>query len=237
MAQYIARTITVGLFARPPKTNPLRRPRSRTRRPDRAEQAERAAHPRWAALKPADTASCSEQNQRSPRAFCTRDALVVRRPGQDIDARRARDLPLDRAAFRRAALGLLPYLRPVVGRALGIAGGPQAGLGGARLPLLAGVAREMLPSANTWPWRTSSAPTSLSPTVHWPSVRPASSLPLSVQLTLRPLTSRDERRLRRGAAPPRPAALAAALLALGRIDAGQPDGGTADAQRVAHPSA
>ena len=52
-------------------------PRSCTgARADSGSRAGRAeigsAHPRCAALKPADTASCSEQNQRSPRAFCTR---------------------------------------------------------------------------------------------------------------------------------------------------------------------
>ena len=74
MAQYIARTITVGVFARLPKTNPCgcRRPTLPHRRRTAPKQAQTARYPRCAALKPADTASCSEQNQRSPRAFCTR---------------------------------------------------------------------------------------------------------------------------------------------------------------------
>ena len=71
MAQYIARTITVGRLRQAAEEPVLRRrlspaPRARIR------QSKLALYPRCAALKPADTASCSEQNQRSPRAFCTR---------------------------------------------------------------------------------------------------------------------------------------------------------------------
>src|SRR5262245_37162070 len=56
-------------------------------------------------------------------------ALVVGRPRQHVDPRRSADLAFDRTALGRPALGLLPQLCAVLGRALDVATTPHAGLG------------------------------------------------------------------------------------------------------------
>src|SRR5262249_29489942 len=68
-------------------------------------------------------------------------AVVVGRPGHQVDLLPAGDGALDRATFGRALLGLVPGLCGPLGRPHAVADGPDAVLGGARLLLLAAVAR------------------------------------------------------------------------------------------------
>src|SRR5436190_22440727 len=61
-------------------------------------------------------------------------AVVVGRSGQHVDAGPAGHQALDRAAVGGAALGLVPGLGAELAGTLHLAGGPDAGLGVARLP-------------------------------------------------------------------------------------------------------
>ncbi len=106
MAQYIARTITVGVFARPPKTNPAAAAVPPPDAPEASAQATCSSALRG--LEAGGRCLLLGAEPALAARLLHAHALVVRRPRQDVNARRTGDLTFDGAALRRPALGFVP---------------------------------------------------------------------------------------------------------------------------------
>src|SRR5439155_18159662 len=167
-------------------------------------------------------------------AACLLDAaaLVVGRPGQHVDALSARHQPLDRATVGGAALGLVPHLGAELRRPLRLAAGPDAGLGATGLALEAGIAGKQAAGGEHM-----TLPHQLAVDVYGAAraagERATGRVGAGQRAAQRAAVDEPAKgRLRRRAARVAPAADAADLLVLGRLDAGQPRGGAGNTHEV-----
>src|SRR5436190_10908112 len=160
-------------------------------------------------------------------------AVVVGRSGQHVDAGPAGHQPLDGAAVGGAALGFVPGLGAELARTLHLAGGPDAGLGVAGLPLEAGVARKQTAARE----RVALA-YQLAVDVEPPARTRGQRAPGAVAAAERAgeraaVDEPAEGSLCRRSAAVAPAAGTAGLLVLGSLDAGEPHCRAGHTQQIA----
>src|SRR5262245_7478737 len=159
-------------------------------------------------------------------------AVVVGRPGQHVDAAFTGDETFDRAAVRRAALGLVPDLGAELGRPLYVARSPDAEPGLARLALQASISckeprgRERVALAHQFA-------VDIEPAARAGGERSTGAVDPAHGAGKRAAVDElAQGRVRGCAAAGAPGGGAAGLLQLGGFDAGEPHSGSGDAHEV-----